>query len=115
MPKASPLWPTCTTTSRAEAVVGLIAPTTTESTYVLFELGASWSGESKTLPFLIKGATPELVPDPLRELNIYSLESVQNCWKLIDDIDGATKLDRSMAPRQRIEKAVARLAEAAKR
>ncbi|MGH8488013.1 MAG: hypothetical protein ACREXS_03860 [Gammaproteobacteria bacterium] len=63
----------------AEAVLGIIAPDTSESSYVLFELGAAWSHGILTCPLLVRGAT-----SPIRDLNPLSLNDQRDCHQLLD-------------------------------
>jgi hypothetical protein len=51
----------------AELVIGLLSPGTTESNYVLAELGAAWGHDVTTFPLLARGATYADVPSPLNE------------------------------------------------
>lgn len=78
----------------AEAVLGVIAPDTHDSSYVLFELGAAWSHGILTCPLLICGATPDSIPDPIRDLNPLSLHDQRDCHQLLDDLEDATSLKR---------------------
>ena len=80
--------------NRAELVIGLIGPETSESRYVLFELGASWGRGVPTFPLLVRGASAEEVPGPLRERLSLSLEDEDSCLQLVDEIAEATSLQR---------------------
>lgn len=99
--------------NRAQLVIGLIGPETSESRYVLFELGASWGRGVGTFPLLIRGASPEDVPGPLRERLSISLQDEDNCLQLIDDIAEGTSLQRKQGVGGRVAgvaKALAKLA-----
>jgi hypothetical protein len=78
----------------AELVIGVLSPDTTESNYVLCELGASWGRDVATFPVLIRGATFADVPSPLSERHSVSLEKEENCLQLIDYIANRTSLTR---------------------
>jgi hypothetical protein len=78
----------------AELVIGLIGPDTAESSYTLFELGASWGREVATFPLLVRGADANSVPGPLGERLSVSLSTEDNCMQLIDNIAAKTRLKR---------------------
>lgn len=78
----------------AELVIGVLGPDTTDSNYVLCELGASWGRDVATFPVLVRGATFADVPSPLNERHSISLENEDNCLQLIDYIDSKTTLKR---------------------
>ncbi len=80
--------------SGAELVIGVLSPDTSESNYVLCELGASWGRDVPTFPVLIRGATFADVPSPLSERHSISLEKEENCLQLIDYIASRTSLRR---------------------
>jgi hypothetical protein len=78
----------------AELVIGILSPDTSESNYVLCELGASWGRDVPTFPVLARGATFADVPSPLNERHSISLEKEENCMQLVDYIAGKTSLRR---------------------
>jgi hypothetical protein len=78
----------------AELVMGLLSPGTTESNYVLAELGAAWGRDVTTFPLLARGATYSDVPSPLNERHSVSLESQENCLELIESVSAKTTLKR---------------------
>jgi hypothetical protein len=78
----------------AELVMGLLSPDTTESNYVLAELGAAWGREVTTFPLLVRGAVYADVPSPLKERHSVSLESEENCLELVDSVAAKTTLER---------------------
>jgi hypothetical protein len=78
----------------AELVIGILTPDTSESNYVLCELGAAWGRDVATFPLLARGATPEQVPSPLNERHSVSVEKESNCLRLIDYIASRTSLQR---------------------
>jgi hypothetical protein len=71
---------------RADAVLGIISPNVKDSTYVLFELGASWGRAGITMPLLVQGATSADVPSPLGDLHTLSLTEEAEAYQLIDDL-----------------------------
>jgi hypothetical protein len=78
----------------AELVIGVLTPDTSESNYVLCELGASWGRDVTTFPILARGATFADVPSPLNERHSMSLETEENCLQLVDYIASKTSLRR---------------------
>jgi hypothetical protein len=79
---------------RAEAVLGTISPDVKASSYVLFELGASWGRAGITMPLLIRGATTADVPAPIGDLHTLSLADEAECHQLIDDLADVVTLPR---------------------
>jgi hypothetical protein len=79
---------------RAEAVLGIISPDVKASSYVLFELGASWGRAGITLPLLVRGATSSSVPAPIGDLHTLSLSDEAECHQLIDDLADVISLPR---------------------
>jgi hypothetical protein len=80
--------------ARAELVIGVLSPDTSESNYVLCELGASWGRDVPTFPVLVRGATYADVPSPLSERHSMSLENEENCLQLVDYVASKTSLQR---------------------
>jgi hypothetical protein len=79
--------------SGAQAVIGLIGPLNESSPYVFFELGAAWGGRhEKTLPVLIRGATPNDLPGPLKERNALDLARPHSCLRMVRDLSSMTRL-----------------------
>ncbi len=79
---------------QAEVVLGLLSPTANQSTYVMFELGAAWGRNVYTCPLLIKGATAENLPDPIRNRHPLDLRNPRDCMQLLDDLEAGTSLQR---------------------
>jgi len=79
---------------RAEAVLGIISPDVKASSYVLFELGASWGRAGITLPLLVRGATSADIPSPISDLHTLSLTEEAECYQLIDDLSDVISLGR---------------------
>ena len=95
----------------AEIVMGLIGPDTTESDYVLFELGASWGLRKPTFPLRLAGATFTHVPEVLREKSSLLLEDVTQCLQLVEDVGRASSLTRKTSSGSGRGQAVRRRAE----
>lgn len=87
--------------SREFKDIGLIGPETSESRYVLFELGAAWGRGAPTFPLLVLGASADDVPGPLRERLSISVSDYENCLQLIDDIGSEVSLPRKQGGRPR--------------
>lgn len=79
---------------RAEAVLGILTPDTAASSYVLFELGASWGRSGVTFPLLARGATRADVPAPIGDLHTLSLDDPGDCHQLLDDLADVVTLPR---------------------
>ena len=97
----------------AELVIGVLSPETSESNYVLCELGASWGRDVPTFPVLARGATYADVPSPLNERHSMSLESEQNCLQLVDYVASRTTLRRRDGATDRVAQQAKTLATAA--
>ena len=52
--------------SSADVVIGLVTPSSTESHWVLFELGARWGLGRPLFSVLARAADHGLLPDPIR-------------------------------------------------
>jgi hypothetical protein len=79
---------------RAEAVLGILTPDTKGSSYVLFELGASWGRGGVTFPLLARGASAADVPAPIGDLHTLSLSDEAECHQLVDDLADVTTFRR---------------------
>jgi hypothetical protein len=100
--------------ARAELVIGILSPDTSESNYVLCELGASWGRDVPTFPVLARGASFADVPSPLNERHSLSLEDEGNCLDLIEYVASKTSLRRKDVMPGRLSDYAKRLANAAK-
>lgn len=87
----------------AQVVIGIIGPDTSESRYVLFELGASWGCGIPTFPVLVRNASEYDLPGPLNERKGLPLKNPRDCVQLVDDIAAATTLSRREGVAGRIE------------
>jgi hypothetical protein len=99
---------------RAELVIGILSPDTSESNYVLCELGASWGRDVATFPVLARGASFADVPSPLNERNSISLENEDNCLDLIEYVRSKTSLRPKDSMMGKLSQHAKRLAESAK-
>jgi hypothetical protein len=79
---------------QAEAVLGILTPNTRDSSYVLFELGASWGRGVVTFPLLALGTVSLDVPAPIGDLHTLTLSDEADCHQLIDDLADVTSLHR---------------------
>lgn len=97
----------------AEVVLGLLSPDTSESKYVLAELGAAWGVDVPTFPLLLRGSRFEDVPEPLNERHSLSLERGAECFQLIQDLRRVTSLTAKEGVESSIYERVERLAKLA--
>jgi hypothetical protein len=98
----------------AELVIGLLGLGTTESNYVLAELGAAWGHNVPTFPLLMRGATYADVPSPLNERHCVSLEVPENCIGLVEFVAAKTTLKRRDNTSPRVAEAANALTAVAK-
>lgn len=94
----------------ADVVLGLLSPDTTESKYVLAELGAAWGCDVPTFPLRVRGARFEDVPEPLNERHSLSLDSAAECIQLVQDIARVTPLVTKKDVLPRVQEQAASLA-----
>lgn len=97
----------------AELVIGVLSPETSESNYVLCELGASWGRDVSTFPVLVRGATYADVPSPLSERHSVSLENEENCLQLVDYVASKISLRRRDGAMGKVAQQAKMLAKAA--
>lgn len=97
----------------AEAVLGILTPSTQASSYVLFELGSAWGQGVWTCPLLARGADQTHIPDPIRDLSPLSLEDSGDCLQLLDDMRGFTSLERGHAEGSEVHDKITNLSKAA--
>lgn len=80
---------------RAQVVLGILTPDTSESSYVMFELGAAWSQRIYTCPLLSKGAEYKHIPGPIFDLAPARLWESSDCHQLLDNLEAEVGLNRS--------------------
>lgn len=69
----------------AKVFVGIVTPTSLESTYVLFELGARWGAKLSLLPVLALTAA-DVLKEPLKTLNAGRLYTTADVHELVAEI-----------------------------
>lgn len=82
---------------KAQVVLGILAPDTAESTYVMFELGAAWSQRIYTCPLLSRGAEYNHIPGPIFDLAPARLWIESDCYQLIDNLEAELGLSACTA------------------
>jgi len=80
----------------ARAFIGLLTPSSLDSAYVLFELGARWGAKRHLAPVLASGADASLLRGPLNGLNALRLDVRSQTLQLIDDL--AEYLEMKLEP-----------------
>ena len=78
----------------ARAVLGVLAPDTSESTYVMFELGAAWAQRIYTCPLLSRGAGYTDIPGPIFDLSPARLWVEADGHQLLRDLEAEVDLAR---------------------
>jgi hypothetical protein len=78
----------------AHVVLGILSPDTSESSYVMFELGAAWSQRIYTCPLLCKGADYNHIPGPIFDLAPGRLWMASDCHQLLDNLEAEVHLTR---------------------
>lgn len=78
----------------AEVIIGIVTPHTKSSNYVLFELGGAWIQNKVIFPLLGCGGSIEDIPDPLANRTALFLDQTSECYRLIDDLENVTSLNR---------------------
>jgi len=70
----------------SKAFIGLITPSSMESAYVMFELGARWGAGLHLVPLLGAGADASCLRGPLKALNALTCGDAAQVHQLIDDL-----------------------------
>jgi len=76
-----------------ELFVALLSPTSMESTYVMFELGARWGIRRYLVPILVGGLDPGTLKAPLSGIHAISGVSDSDMHQLIGDIGSKLSLN----------------------
>lgn len=69
----------------AALLIGLITPSSINSAYVIFELGARWGAEKPIIPLLASGTTPEHLEGPLSGINALDSREEGQVHQLIEE------------------------------
>jgi len=77
----------------SKAFIGLITPSSIQSAYVLFELGARWGADLHLAPVLARGADAESLRGPLKILNALQATEEPQMHQLVQDI--ARRIERT--------------------
>lgn len=87
----------------AEVVMGIVTTYSIQSSYVLFELGASWGLGKPTFPLLARGAEFSIIPGPMRERHASMLNVRAEIQQVIDDLVVSTSIKRRSGVAARVE------------
>jgi hypothetical protein len=77
---------------RAQVVLGILSPDTSQSSYVMFELGAAWAQRIYTCPLLSKGAEYQHIPGPIFDLAPARLWETSDCHQLLGNLEAELNL-----------------------
>jgi hypothetical protein len=80
---------------RAQVVLGILSPDTSQSSYVMFELGAAWAQRIYTCPLLSKGAEYQHIPGPIFDLAPARLWEASDCHQLLGNLEAELSLSRN--------------------
>jgi hypothetical protein len=80
------------------AFIALITPSSMESPYVLFELGARWGAGLHLVPLLGAGADSSYMRGPLSTLNALNCEDSGQVHQLVDDLATLLLITTKTAP-----------------
>ncbi len=72
----------------AEAFLALLSPTSIQSIYVMFELGARWGAKRYLAPVMVAGLTPSALKAPLSAIHAVTGTSEGDLHQLIDTLSG---------------------------
>jgi len=97
----------------AKAFIGLITPSSIESAYVLFELGARWGAGLHIAPILACGADPSFLRGPLSGINALNCSYAAQMHQLVNDI--AAVLQKQIAAPATYQRYIDKLVRLSKR
>ena len=66
-------------------LIGLITPSSINSAYVIFELGARWGAEKPLIPLLASGITPDHLEGPLKGINALDAREDGQVHQLVEE------------------------------
>jgi len=70
----------------APVFIGIITPSSVESNWVLFELGARWGQDRYLIPFVAGGADFDLLPGPLKNRNAPRNVNQEMVSKMVEEV-----------------------------
>ena len=73
----------------ARIFIGLLTPTSIQSTYVLFELGARWGAKRTFVPIVARGQLPSSLPAPLSGINVMDCKNDGQMYSMVTQIASA--------------------------
>ena len=91
----------------AEAFIGVISPHSTQSMYVLFELGARWGTRRHLIPLLAPGASADELKGPLRTPNALRADERPQLQQLVRNL--ATQLKIAPDPADSYDRLIDRI------
>jgi len=98
---------------RAQVVLGILTPDTSQSSYVMFELGAAWSQRIYTCPLLSKGTEYQHIPGPIFDLAPARLWEASDCHQLLDNLEAELGLTRNRDTQGAVSEKITALTNAA--
>lgn len=99
---------------KSQVVLGILTPDVSESSYVMFELGAAWAQRIYTCPLLSKGAEYNDIPGPIFNLAPARLWEASDCHQLLGNLEAELHLSRRKDTHGAVMDKVTYLTEAAK-
>jgi len=75
-----------------EVLIGLLTPSSLNSHYVLFEMGARWGKDLTIFPLLCSERCIELISGPLKEINALDACDIHQVHQLITDLGNKLSL-----------------------
>jgi hypothetical protein len=78
----------------AKILIGVITPSSMNSAYVLFELGARWGVNKDILPLLACGAEPSILGGPLKMINSVNCDNAAQVHQLVEGLSEKLKISK---------------------
>jgi hypothetical protein len=77
----------------ADVVIGLVTPSSVESHWVLFELGARWGMDRPLFSVLARGADTSVLPDPIKSYHSLKVNAAEpgGVEKLVEEVAAVLK------------------------